>query len=109
MSCSRILLLLLCIVIAYQRRLLKKDKEIQAIKKELNCFIEESEQNKISIDQNQRKINDLTNQLEEKKQKLVDTTLLEVKKEKLEEENRDLKQRNEKLQKEIQKRTHFAE
>ena len=97
------LLLLLCIVIAYQRRLLKKDKEIQAIKKELNCFIEESEQNKISIDQNQRKINDLTNQLEEKKQKLVDTTLLEVKKEKLEEENRDLKQRNEKLQKEIQR------
>lgn len=97
------LLLLLCIVIAYQQKMLKKDKEIQAIKKKLNCFIEESEQNKKSIDQNQQKITDLTNQLEEKRYKLVDTTLLEVKKEKLEEENRELKQRNEKLQKEIQR------
>ncbi|WP_293668893.1 hypothetical protein [uncultured Parabacteroides sp.] len=96
------LLLLLCIVIVYQRRLLKKDKEIQSIRKELNCFIEESEQNKKSIDQNQQKINDLTSQLEEKKQKMADTTQLKVEKEKLEEENRNLKQRNGKLQKEIQ-------
>ncbi len=89
--------LLLCIVIAYQRRLFKKDKEIQVSKKELNCFIEESEQNKRSIDQNQQKIHNLTSQLEEKRQKLADT-------DRLEDENRSLKQRNEKLQKEIQRK-----
>lgn len=97
------LFLLLFIIIAYQRRLLKKNREIQVIKKKLNCFIEESGQNKISIDRNLQKIADLTGQLEEKKQKLADTALLKVKKEKLEEENRSLTQRNEKLQKEIQK------
>ena len=67
--CLVAVFLLLCIVIVYQRRLLKKDKEIQAIRKELNCFIEESEQNKKRIDQNQKKINDLTRQLEEKNKK----------------------------------------
>ena len=96
------LFLLLGVVIVYQRRLLKKDKEIWAVKKELNGLIKESEQNKKSIGQNQQKINDLTSQLEEKKQKMADTTQLKVEKEKLEEENRNLKQRNGKLQKEIQ-------
>ena len=63
----------------------------------MNCFIEESEQNKRSIDQNQQKIHNLTSQLEEKRQKLADT-------DRLEDENRSLKQRNEKLQKEIQRK-----
>lgn len=96
------LFLLSCIIIVYQWQLLKKDKEVLAIRKKLDSLIKESEENEESLCVNQKKIDSLTKQLEEKKKELEDTASLEVEKNNLIKENRILKGKNDKLQKEIQ-------
>lgn len=96
------LFLLSVIIIIYQRRLLKKDKEVLAIRKELDTLTKESEKNEKSICMNQKKIDSLVKLLDEKKKELEDTANLELEKNNLIKENTALKGRNEKLQRDIQ-------
>ena len=92
-------------VVVYQKRLLKKNKELLEMRETLDLQLIEMEKNEKQMVSNQNKIDYLAYQLEEKEKQWKNQVVeQEEAKKRLVSENEEIKQKNEKLKVSIQKK-----